>query len=378
MKKLLLISAGLISLSACNSLVGTSDKEARFVHYGQVGGAQSVGMHTVAAGDTVYNIAQRYNLALQDVINANNLQAPYQLKRGTRLRLTSPQSYKVKAGDTVESVARMFNASASQLAKMNQMRAPYALAAGQVLRLPPSIKPLAPLYTSEMLAARRAAQQKKIAAAGRAATSAGKMPAVRDDDMMPIESAPVQGGIEREVLAAPAPVTVEPLGAPPMPNVVAQPTITSEAVAEAPSQKAVNVASTTVPPRAGSKFIWPVDGPIISTYGKKADGRSNDGVNISAAKGTKVVAAENGVVAYAGDELAGYGNLVLIRHADKWMTAYGHLDGMVVTKGATVTRGQAIGTVGQTGSVDRPQLHFEVRRGTEALNPEPYLMRQGS
>jgi LysM repeat protein len=85
----------------------TSDKApASFVHYGQAGGAQSVGMHTVLAGDTVYNIAQRYNLALQDVINANNLQAPYALNNGTRLKLTPPQSYKVRDGDTVESVAR--------------------------------------------------------------------------------------------------------------------------------------------------------------------------------------------------------------------------------------------------------------------------------
>lgn len=380
MKSLLLISAGLIALTACTSLVGTSEKEARFVHYGQVGGAQSVGMHTVLRGDTVYNIAQRYNLALQDVINVNNLQAPYNLKQGMRLRLTSPQSYKVREGDTVESVARMFNASASQLTKLNQMRAPYQLSAGQVLRLPPSMKPLAPLYTSEMLAAKRAQQQKMAAASKPGAARTGAMGAPVDStDIMPVEAAPVPGVVEREVLSSPAPVTAEPLGAPPMPAAVANnTTISSEAVANAPSQKAVNAASTAVPARAGSKFIWPVEGPIISTYGKKADGRSNDGVNIKAARGTKVVAAENGVVAYAGNELAGYGNLILVRHADKWMTAYGHLDGMVVTKGATVTRGQALGTVGQTGSVDSPQLHFEVRRGTEALNPEPYLSRAGS
>lgn len=156
------------------------------------------------------------------------------------------------------------------------------------------------------------------------------------------------------------------------------PVAASPDVVSAPSQKAVKAASAIVPARAGTKFIWPVDGTIISSYGRKADGRSNDGVNIKAAKGATVRAAENGVVAYTGNELAGYGNLVLIRHADKWMTAYAHLDGMIVAKGATVKRGQAIGTVGQTGSVDRPQLHFEVRRGTEALNPEPYLMRQGS
>lgn len=374
MNKLLVVSAGVLWLTGCNALVGTSDTGARFVHYGQVGGAQSVGMHTVLTGDTVYNIAQRYDLALQDVISANNLQAPYALKQGTRLRLTSPQSYNVKEGDTVESVARMFNASASQLTRLNNLNAPYKLAAGQSLRLPPSIKPPEPLYTSEMMAARQASQkvaQKAIVT--RATTARGA-----SDTYEPVMTAQTPGSVEREVLSSPAPVTAEPLGGPPMPTPVTSSPSVASSTLSAPSQKAVNVASTVVPPRAGTKFIWPVDGPIISSYGRKADGRSNDGVNIKAAKGATVRAAENGVVAYAGNELAGYGNLVLIRHADKWVTAYAHLGGMIVTKGATVQRGQAIGTVGQTGSVETPQLHFEVRRGTEALNPEPYLARQGS
>lgn len=365
MNKLWALSAGLLLLTGCDVLVGTRDTGARFVHYGQVGGAQSVGMHTVLSGDTVYNIAQRYNLALQDVINANNLQAPYALRQGTRLRLTPPQSYKVRDGDTVESVARMFNASPSQLTRLNNLSAPYKLAAGQGLRLPPSIKPPEPLYTSEMLAARQATLRKTAA---RSAVSPARG---AQETYEPVMTAQAPGAVERETLASPGSAAAEPLGVPPMPAPV-----TSSP--SAPSQKAVNVASTAIPPRAGAKFIWPVAGPIISSYGRKADGRSNDGVNIRAAKGAPVRAAENGVVAYAGNELAGYGNLVLIRHADKWVTAYAHLDGMVVTKGATVSRGQAIGTVGQTGSVDSPQLHFEVRRGTEALNPEPYLAQQGS
>lgn len=371
MKKLVLLPLSVLCLVGCNqTFLGESKNPASFVHYGQVGGAQSLGMHTVLAGDTVYNIAERYNLALQDVINANNLQAPYALKQGTRIMLTPPQSYKVKEGDTVQSVARMFNTSPSQMTRLNKLNAPYKLSAGQSLRLPPSIKAQPPLYTSEMLAARQAKQRAQMAASG----AKSSQPVYEE----PIEmSAAPPASVEREVLSSPAPVTAEPLGAPPMPSPVTSSTIASSPV-PAPSQKAVNVASTAVPARAGSKFIWPVDGPIISTYGPKADGRSNDGVNIKAAKGTTVRAAENGVVAYVGDALAGYGNLVLIRHADKWMTAYAHMDSMTVSKNMTVTRGQAIGTVGQTGSVDSPQLHFEVRRGTEALNPEPYLARQGS
>jgi len=363
MKNVIAIASAVFLLGACTTTSGSSS--ARFVHYGQMGGAQSVGMHTVVAGDSVYNIAQRYNLALQDVISANNLQAPYALKNGTRLRLTPPQTYKAKEGDTAESVARMFSVSASQLTRMNNLHAPYKLSAGQSLRLPPAIRPAPPLMTSEMMA--RYAKSSGTATSGSGRMNSGA--ATDDPSDMPEVASARPAAVEREVLSSPAPVAAEPLS-PPMATVGTP--------VPAPSQKAVSVASTTVPPRAGSKFIWPADGPVISTYGPKSDGRHNDGINIKARQGAPVRAAENGVVVYSGNELQGYGNLVLIRHADRWLTAYGHMDSVVVTKGMTINRGQTIGTVGQTGSVDAPQLHFEVRRGTDALNPEPYLAQQGS
>ncbi|QQG37169.1 MAG: LysM peptidoglycan-binding domain-containing M23 family metallopeptidase [Micavibrio aeruginosavorus] len=354
-----LMLASLCLLSGCLTTNGggsSNTGSASFVHYGQSGGAQSLGMHTVMAGDTVYNVAQRYNLALQDVINANQLQPPYALAEGARLKLTPPQSYKAKDGDTVETVARMFNVSASQLTRMNNLHAPYRLAAGQSVRLPPAIKMPPPLMTSEMLA-----QRKTVSSAGGMAQ--GRYPSGAYDKQSVEMSAAPPPSVEREVLTSPAPVMAEPSGVP------------AQAM---PSQKTVDAALVSVPARASGKFAWPVDGPVISGYGPKSDGRSNDGINIRVPKGTPVRAAENGVVAYSGDDLPGYGNLVLIRHADRWMTAYGHLDSVIATKGMTINRGQTIGTVGKTGSVDSPQLHFEVRRGTEALNPEPYLAHQGS
>ncbi|HRC27652.1 MAG TPA: M23 family metallopeptidase, partial [Alphaproteobacteria bacterium] len=127
------------------------------------------------------------------------------------------------------------------------------------------------------------------------------------------------------------------------------------------------------PPRAGGAFSWPVRGRLLSAYGPKKGGLHNDGINIAAARGTPVKAAENGVVVYAGSGLQGYGNLVLIRHRDRWVTAYGHMDKVHVRKGDVLRRGQTIGTTGSTGSVDSPQLHFEIRRGTKAINPKPLL-----
>lgn len=128
-----------------------------------------------------------------------------------------------------------------------------------------------------------------------------------------------------------------------------------------------------MPPRSGRTFSWPVRGRILSTFGPKADGLHNDGINISARAGAPVIAAENGIVVYAGNELRGFGNLLLVRHAGGWITAYAHLDRTLVDKGQRVSRGQAIGTVGSSGGVSQPQLHFEIRQGTQAVDPAKFL-----
>ncbi len=137
-----------------------------------------------------------------------------------------------------------------------------------------------------------------------------------------------------------------------------------------------NAAIPQPPPRAGSKFIWPVKGKVILSYGPKKNGLRNDGINIEAPRGSTVVAAENGVVAYAGNELRGFGNLLLLQHAGGLVTAYAHTDEMLVQRGQKVQRGQAIGRVGSTGNVSSPQLHFEVRKGTQAVDPARFLARQ--
>lgn len=139
--------------------------------------------------------------------------------------------------------------------------------------------------------------------------------------------------------------------------------------ASKPVPKSVQVA----PPPSNGPFVWPVRGKVLSSYGPKADGLHNDGINIAARKGEPVKAAQNGVVAYVGDQIQGFGNLILLRHEDRYMSAYGHLDKISVTKGQIIQKGQAIGQAGMTGNVDTPQLHFEIRRGTKALNPQKYL-----
>lgn len=290
-------------------------------HYGLHGGAGSAGAHTASAGDTLWGVAQRYRLALYDLIAVNHLQPPYNLRPGQRLKLPPPRTYRTRPGDTLYNVSRTFGVSQTALARINGLGSPYAVRPGQVLRIPGVASPARKTAARQFLPGR--------------------------------EMFRFPGQVDSE------PVEPEPL--PPPPAVVAS-------------------VTRDLPERArpGGKFIWPVEGRVISSYGPKKDGLHNDGINIRSARGAPVRAAENGVVVYADDKLEGFGNLVLVKHADRWVTAYAHLSRVLVRRGDKVAIGQAIGSVGSTGLVSEPQLHFEIRRGTDALNPLIYLPERGA
>lgn len=262
----------------------------------------------------------------------------------------------VMKGDTLYSISKRYDIVMRDIVRANSLNAPFVLNVGERIKLPPpreyTARPGDSLYTVSRLF-------------GISATELADL-----NDMRPpyrvlegqILRIPVHTQQAEQTRIDPAPASES---APR--NVAAAPLATPK---PAPLRDPI---TTRTPARSSGKFAWPVQGRVISTYGPKKNGLHNDGINIEAARGTPVAAAENGVVVYAGDELRGSGNLVLIRHANRWMTAYAHLDQISVKRGATVRRGQKIGTVGSTGSVDRPQLHFETRRGTEAINPKVHL-----
>ena len=136
-------------------------------------------------------------------------------------------------------------------------------------------------------------------------------------------------------------------------------------VAGPPSAAAASAAS--------AKFRWPARGSVLAGFGKRPDGLHNDGINIAVAKGTDITAADAGTVAYAGGEIKAYGNLILIRHEGGWVTAYAHADQILVKRGDAITRGQVIAKAGTTGSVDQPQVHFELRQGSKPIDPAPHM-----
>jgi len=157
--------------------------------------------------------------------------------------------------------------------------------------------------------------------------------------------------------------------APPMSYDYAEDSTSSPLIEDAPKKPLAPLKQTKIPPRAGKQFAWPTKGKILTGFGPRANGLHNDGINIAAAANSPVVAAENGIVSYAGSDLEGYGNLLLIKHAGGWITAYAHNSELLVRRGDSITRGQTIALAGRTGGVDRDQVHFEIRNGAKPVNP---------
>jgi murein DD-endopeptidase MepM/ murein hydrolase activator NlpD len=186
---------------------------------------------------------------------------------------------------------------------------------------------------------------------------------------------------------APAPVVVAQRPAPAAPAMPpaqrvaeahAQPMPTARVMAPAkdapsPIEQAKEDKEEQTASAASGGFRWPVRGRIIAGFGPKPTGQQNDGINIAVPEGTPVKASEDGVVAYSGNELKGYGNLVLVRHASGHVTAYAHASELLVKRGETVKRGQTIAKSGQTGNVSSPQLHFEIRKGATPVDPMQFL-----
>src|SRR6185437_8765443 len=169
----------------------------------------------------------------------------------------------------------------------------------------------------------------------------------------------------------------------PAPKVAQPRTVPVEKVASVPAQTA-HVAKPDVhdetesvtkadPAGAMPSFRWPVKGRIIAGFGQRPNGTQNDGINLAVPEGTPVKAAEDGTVAYAGNELKGYGNLVLIRHSNGYVTAYAHASELLVKRGDTIKRGQVVAKSGQSGEVGSPQLHFEIRKGSQPVDPLQFL-----
>jgi murein DD-endopeptidase MepM/ murein hydrolase activator NlpD len=307
----------------------------------------------VQPGDTLYKLSRRHHVSVAELMDVNGLSNPslqpgqkIYLPEGYPARHDEPRqvasvqpppappsvpsdlqakyngSYTVRQGESVYGISRTYGVPVAELQQANGINDPRGVRTGTVLKVPGGAQSVPP-------------------------------PSSEVADATP----------------------------PPPPGTSQDPTVINRRDRMASRSEDVSTTSAIGPPPAqrssvaSDKLRWPVNGKIITGFGQRNDGTHNDGINLSVPQGTAVHAAESGVVAYAGSELKGYGNLVLLRHDNGWVTAYAHNDELMVKRGDKVQRGQVIAKAGRTGSVDQPQVHFELRQGSKPVDPVPFLER---
>jgi murein DD-endopeptidase MepM/ murein hydrolase activator NlpD/nucleoid-associated protein YgaU len=305
----------------------------------------------VGTSDTLELLARRYNVTPAAILQANGYKGPRVLSPGQQLiiprpgaavvaaapvmsapaskpvvtAVAAPSVHVVNHGDTLMSIARRNHISAGELARANGLDSAAKLKIGMKLNVP-------------------------------------------------VKASAAVAPVAQPVVAQAAPVSV-----PPATKLAA---VTTESQQKARLAQTTNVEeapAAETPVKATDAtgalptFRWPVRGKVITGYGAKTNGKSNDGINLAVPEGTPVKAAEDGVVAYSGNELKGYGNLVLVRHSNGYVTAYAHASELMVKRGDTIKRGQIIAKSGQSGEVGSPQLHFEIRKGSNPVDPLQFL-----
>jgi murein DD-endopeptidase MepM/ murein hydrolase activator NlpD len=308
----------------------------------------------VGTSDTLEGLAHRYNVSSAAILQANGYKGPRVLSPGQQLIIPHPAAvaaaapalaapvskpvavasvappsvHVVNKGDTLLSIARRNHIPVGELAKANGIDPSANIKLGTKLTVPGArTAAVAPVAQPAVVAT--------APAAAPLAAPATKMAAVTADPQ------------QKARLAQAAPTAEE--------TAAENPVKAAEATGALPT------------------FRWPVRGKVITSYGAKTNGKSNDGINLAVPEGTPVKAAEDGVVAYSGNELKGYGNLVLVRHSNGYVTAYAHASELLVKRGDTIKRGQIIAKSGQSGEVGSPQLHFEIRKGSSPVDPLQFL-----
>ncbi len=305
----------------------------------------------VGTSDTLEIVSKRYNVPSSEIMRANGYNGPRLLSPGQQLIIPRRETamhapapalsaapatksaaalpanvHVVNNGDTLSNVARRNHTSAAQLARANNLPVTAQLKLGS-----------------------------KIVVPGSGAVAVAQ-PA----------PAPVVAAAAPQIATAPASKPVVTASAEPQQKA----RLATETKEIEDTQSPVKAADAT---NALPTFRWPVRGRVITTYGAKTNGKQNDGINVAVPEGTPVKAAEDGVVAYSGNELKGYGNLILVRHSNGYVTAYAHASELMVKRGDTIKRGQIIAKSGQSGEVSSPQLHFEIRKGSSPVDPLQFL-----
>ncbi len=285
---------------------------------GQIVADQS---YIVTAGDSLRRVAERTGAGSEAIARANGLQPPFTIRLGQTLTIPGGRYHLVRQGETGIAIARAYGVEWSRIVAANALEEPYVLRAGQRVLIPGD--PARPPSRADRAAAFR----------------------LDIDDIL-------TGG---EPTPAPRQAPAKPVATP---RRVLPPT-----------------AVVAAPPRLQGGFVWPVEGQVVRRFGPGKSGERNDGIKIAVPVSTPIHATADGVVAYAGDGIAALGGLVIVKHGTGWTSVYGHASKLLVQRGQSVKRGQTIALSGDTGFADRPEVHFELRKGRTPVDPQAQLPR---
>ncbi|HEX6859153.1 MAG TPA: peptidoglycan DD-metalloendopeptidase family protein [Caulobacteraceae bacterium] len=319
-------------------------------------------VYEVKPGEGLDAVARRVGTTRTVLADANGLESPYRLQPGQKLKgpAVKTKAYVVERGDTLYAIARRFSVSADAIAAENGVELAAPISVGQKLLLPSGFKDKGPQTRTITVSEPRVVTPMPTTTA-----TATPPAAVTARPYTPTVTTPPATVTPKPY--TPPVTTPKPYTPPPAPTTVTPKPYTPPATTPRPTTSNPLV-TTNAPPTdnevasAGSgRFVWPVTGPIISAFGPKGGGQRNDGINIRASANAPVRSAAAGEVVYAGDQVPGFGNLVLVKHDGGWVTAYAHLSRIDVKMRDAVMQGQQLGQVGATGGVGEPQLHFEVR-----------------
>ncbi|MBY0501008.1 MAG: LysM peptidoglycan-binding domain-containing M23 family metallopeptidase [Alphaproteobacteria bacterium] len=377
----------------------------------------------VGPDDTVYGIAYNNGIPTRALISANNLKAPYALSKGQVLIIPAPNEHVVGTGESLQTIAEEYGVKVDVLAQENGISSPFFVKQGDHLTIPSrdteslseALQPNQKIMTSSLAPLPLVKTLPADNKASSSSSSLAPLPTPQEKPSSPLpEDLAAELAQEKGALKAPStPGSPTSAGSLPKPVLMGNLAQKNAGAPITPLVDSIDVEKETKKPKKEAKkdnnndmkenkekeskkeesdvkkdqkevkkeesprkekeeeikttlFIWPVEGKVI---GKFASGGKNDGINIKVPEGTSVKAAADGEVMYSGSELKGFGNLLLIKHAEGWMTAYAHNSELLVTKGDKVKQGDTIAKSGKTGDVNEPQLHFEVRKGKQPIDP---------
>jgi murein DD-endopeptidase MepM/ murein hydrolase activator NlpD len=292
----------------------------------------------IGPNDSLEKISAQYTVRIIDLLKINYLKAGTKLKLGQKIILPKNKYYVIKKNDDLAGIAKKFDVDMSLIASFNHIKHPFKLKIGNILKIPAN-----KTYQKE---------QDALAKIDNKTYDFVAVPIVKDKHDLPNNIKSFDKSLvtkQENIITKKENLSIE----------------TSTTIQSKPLKI---IAKSNVP-----KYLWPVQGKIISSFGPTKSGGSNDGINIKAPLNSPVKTVAPGVVAYSGVGPAGYGNLLIIKHDNDLISAYAHLNEMLVNKGDNISFAQEIANVGNSGNVSIPQLYFALRLGKTTVDPLLYL-----